>query len=666
MAAPQQSMIPTYKETANIPRPRTVYERFDARDEPAAALARLLGVVPDAVTTYQDKQTEDPTGEIEREQLRALSMMGAEQSRLRVAKGDSLFGLMKSKEMTLDAYEAERGRVDADLMAGQLRDAYAAAGLHENPSPDAFKAFVAQQQGAMWEKLKDVNPSYYHGFITRIAPIYEEMAKVHVGNLDSFLPSVHKQALENRLQSQIDINLTSYRENDSLKGFFGNLMQAESGGNYNAFHNNARNNSIRFTEMTIADVLNWQRSGSWKRHGASSSAVGFYQFMPDTLERVVRAAGLDPKTTRFTPAVQDKLAYVLLEVANPKYSLSKFLAGEISAEDFAEHTLATQWAALKGKSGSGKYDGVGNNKASVSFRKVVNAALGLKQAFLAGQIKAPTKSADGKLILNADDASDTTLGGFLDTTDAEFGVNPPEARSMTADALIKRMESDPTFADDARLEDLMSDAKLPTKDRERVREARDRIRQETSQKQQMAEEREVNEVVELARRAITGNPDDLQELRNRNPKVYQKVLTRISSADPEHLDNEGFLEDVNYDNPQFPQVAMKAFIDGDIDKSTFAEVMETYETRKTAAPILRLAGVKETVDTLRRGLPTDGLKKTFDAQLALAIVDLMKANGGNRPSVSEINATAQQIQQQIAALHQQDAQSRISRPEYQL
>src|SRR5690606_29829205 len=144
MAAPQQSMIPTYKETANIPNPRTVYDLHDARDQPGASLAKLLGVLPEATKNIQKANEPEAPGENEQEQLLALAQMGAERDRLKIAKGGTMFGLLRGQETTMDSYQLERGRRQADLFAGELRDAYANSGLASNDDPKAFAAFAEQ------------------------------------------------------------------------------------------------------------------------------------------------------------------------------------------------------------------------------------------------------------------------------------------------------------------------------------------------------------------------------------------------------------------------------------------------------------------------------------------------------------------------------------------
>ena len=69
------------------------------------------------------------------------------------------------------------------------------------------------------------------------------------------------------------------------------------------------------TEMTLSEIFHRQntkaRGLSFQEHLDSGGlhAVGRYQFIGDTLQDEVRRMGLDPKTTKFTPQIQDKIFF---------------------------------------------------------------------------------------------------------------------------------------------------------------------------------------------------------------------------------------------------------------------------------------------------------------------------------------------------------------------
>lgn len=661
MAAPQQSSVPTYKETAGIVRPTTAQygAEMDYRNTPGAALARLLGAVPDAVKAHQASASQDDQqGEYEQEQLMALAKMGAERDRLRIAKGGSFFGLLNSQETTMDAYELERGRRDADIFAGELRDAYAASGLAESDDPKAFGAFVQQYQQQLFEqKLKDSDVGYYHGFVTRVGGVFEEMAKAHAGNLDGFLESKNKRAFQSRLDGKMNLELTVSKERDAFGNFIDNLMGAESGGNYNAFHGNGNNQNIRFTEMTLGEVLDFQSSGSWKRHGAKSSAVGKYQFIEKTLRETVREMGL-PLDTKFTPGVQDKL---IMHRLMKHRGLKDYLEGKISAEQALDNGLALEFAGLKKTSGRGHYDGDGLNKATLSPRKALAALIAFKEAYIQDPARVKTDE-KGTVMLDAEDqAPDDSLSATLDNVEADYGVPQSAARKETADQLIKRMDANPELADREDLEDLMSQWKLPKEDRKRVIEARDRIRRETEQTAQVAEQQQVKQVVSVTDKAIRGDQEAMQELRSTQPQVYQRLLERSTTPpDEAMLDNDGFLEGARYDNAKFPEQALQAYVNGEIDQDTYASAMDEYQVRAVAAPILKIDGVRKPVAMLKRQLPGDALKDTFESQLSTQIADMVEANGGKRPPLVEIVQAAKLIHGELYELHQAEIQRRMS------
>ncbi|MFP4275602.1 MAG: hypothetical protein ACLFRU_11310 [Paracoccaceae bacterium] len=114
----------------------------------------------------------------------------------------------------------------------------------------------------------------------------------------------------------------------------------------------------RPTQMTLAGIDAWIRETPGQPH-----AIGRYQFIPPTLRRLIRQAGL-PQTARFSPQVQDQLADALLEEAG----LTQFRAGEISRQAFM-HGLARIWAGLPLPGGRSYYHGYAGNKATMAWEE---------------------------------------------------------------------------------------------------------------------------------------------------------------------------------------------------------------------------------------------------------------------------------------------------------
>ena len=113
--------------------------------------------------------------------------------------------------------------------------------------------------------------------------------------------------------------------------------------------------------MTIAGVQIAQREG--KRQGNEDVPVGRYQFVPMTLNRLVKKLGLDPSTP-FNAETQDRLAIELLK----ERGYDDYKSGKLSKEELLDN-LAQEWAALQNSKGRAHYDHGG----TVAARKILAA-----------------------------------------------------------------------------------------------------------------------------------------------------------------------------------------------------------------------------------------------------------------------------------------------------
>ena len=147
------------------------------------------------------------------------------------------------------------------------------------------------------------------------------------------------------------------------------IAGAESRGNYNAHFGNAANTSVKFTSMSIADVMQWQQE--FIAQGNPSSAVGKYQIINTTLTGLVNELGLKP-TEKFDEDTQDKMAIALLE----RRGASAYVNQEITGDEFAAE-LAKEWAALPRVLGDNPedsyYAGDGLNKSHINVEQVRSA-----------------------------------------------------------------------------------------------------------------------------------------------------------------------------------------------------------------------------------------------------------------------------------------------------
>jgi conjugal transfer mating pair stabilization protein TraG len=154
------------------------------------------------------------------------------------------------------------------------------------------------------------------------------------------------------------------------------IAQGESKGNYNAFYGHAGNIQVRFTEMSINEVLRWQEE--FVKSGQPSSAVGKYQIIRPTLAGLVQDMKIEP-TESYSEAMQDKMAIKLLE----RRGAMDYANDKLSREQFAAN-IAQEWAALPRTTGPNPddsyYAGDGLNKALVT-REAVFQALDLLKTY---------------------------------------------------------------------------------------------------------------------------------------------------------------------------------------------------------------------------------------------------------------------------------------------
>lgn len=152
------------------------------------------------------------------------------------------------------------------------------------------------------------------------------------------------------------------------------IGKAESKNNYNAYFGNPANQSVRFTDMSVADVQKWQQD--FIKQGNFSSAVGKYQIIDTTLTELIKKLGIN-KNGKFDQSMQDTLAIALLE----RRGSEAFINGDLAKEMFAAN-LAKEWAGLPrivgGNPADSYYASDGVNKALVKVDDVLNAIGQLK------------------------------------------------------------------------------------------------------------------------------------------------------------------------------------------------------------------------------------------------------------------------------------------------
>lgn len=150
------------------------------------------------------------------------------------------------------------------------------------------------------------------------------------------------------------------------------IASGESGGRYNVIWDGGNGTEITFDQMTLGEVVEFQKDWTGRK-GKHSSAAGRYQFVRKTLTGLVEKYDI-PWDTPFTPDTQDALAILLMN----EVGLGAYLSGRITPERFA-YKVATQWAALpKDASGRGVYDKTKHNKANRKWGEYISLVRSMK------------------------------------------------------------------------------------------------------------------------------------------------------------------------------------------------------------------------------------------------------------------------------------------------
>lgn len=160
-------------------------------------------------------------------------------------------------------------------------------------------------------------------------------------------------------KNKSDKNLNqSTTPSDPLKSL---LRKGEASGSYDIMFGDK---NFKATGMTVGEVIAEQKARI--KGGAKSVAVGGYQFINETLERMVKKTGIS-SNAMFTQEVQDQLADAQLE----ELGLSDYKAGKITKSAFI-NKLSGVWAALPNTSGKGTHDGDGLNKANIKLDDLID------------------------------------------------------------------------------------------------------------------------------------------------------------------------------------------------------------------------------------------------------------------------------------------------------
>ena len=158
----------------------------------------------------------------------------------------------------------------------------------------------------------------------------------------------------------------------ALKALLAAIRKHEAPKGYGQIYGGAKGvpKDTDVSKMTLAGVQDLQRR--MLNAGSASTACGGYQFIRKTLNATIAQMGLKGSEL-WDEALQDRMAIHLMEGRG----LSKYMAGRITAEDFANN-LSMEWASLPVVKSS---DSVGSNFYRKTVGRSFYAGDGLNKAF---------------------------------------------------------------------------------------------------------------------------------------------------------------------------------------------------------------------------------------------------------------------------------------------
>jgi hypothetical protein len=197
----------------------------------------------------------------------------------------------------------------------------------ETPSPS--KSFIPPRQQGLQDKQYDPMQFLKNGLqrIREASRAHIEETKVATPKVSSTAknPVVDKEKAPIAEVAPVNVGKSKSlieRKPSSGAPFLSLIDRHEGGGQYDTllgFSNRKEFKDVDVTQMTLEEIDQFAKtryaawSKDWKRknnHGDASvpsTPMGRYQFVNTTLQAQARKMGLDPKTTKFTPEVQDAM-----------------------------------------------------------------------------------------------------------------------------------------------------------------------------------------------------------------------------------------------------------------------------------------------------------------------------------------------------------------------
>jgi len=183
---------------------------------------------------------------------------------------------------------------------------------------------------------------------------------------------------------EIDNNIQAYKNsmtgNRIFKhdehGLFG-LFNAENGGNWGVGLLSSKQGKGSYTkydgditQLSLRQVIKLQQAGVL-------NAAGGGQIIATTMPSAVEGSGVDLDA----PMTVDNQKRLIANLVWKNDDVRAFLQGKGSVEK-ANDGMASLWAGFKGSSGSGKYDGVNGNKATMSAQTIQENLLEMRDIMM--------------------------------------------------------------------------------------------------------------------------------------------------------------------------------------------------------------------------------------------------------------------------------------------
>jgi surface antigen len=251
----------------------------------------------------------------------------------------------------------------------------------DNYTPEQRKAIEQVLASAMAGLLTDADKNT---LLTQLDPTYKPPAAVE--NTPPVAPENPTPKKHHKPKHSKPHHQSGHEHlgvHDRYKDLLDLVSKFEGGKNYNAYFGHGGNTTVKFTNMSVGEVMHWQKN--YVAKGSPSSAIGRYQFLHDTLSSLVKGYDI-PLNTKFDKTLQDRLAVHLLE----KRGLNEYLSGKINTKQFA-HNLSMEWASLPKVLGSNPsasyYSDDGLNRSFVSVGKLLDAVESIMPDHSSGEMK---------------------------------------------------------------------------------------------------------------------------------------------------------------------------------------------------------------------------------------------------------------------------------------